>query len=74
MNKTPASRLARVAGCFMLFIPEQQETSTRIFEDGFAVLLATDRWVKLREAMFTGQPITVPASEKRFRLEHMEAP
>ena len=73
MNMTPASRFARVAGCFMLFIPEQQETSTRIFEDGFAMLLATDVWVKLREAMFTGQPITVPASEKQFRLEHTEA-
>jgi hypothetical protein len=74
MNMTPASRLARVAGCFMLFIPEQQETSTRVFEDGLAMLLATDVWMKLREAMLSGQPITIPASEKRFRLEHTVAP
>jgi hypothetical protein len=74
MNMTPASRFARVAGCFMLFVPEQPETSTRIFEDGFALLLATEVWIELREAMFSGQPSIVPASEKRFRLEHVQAP
>jgi hypothetical protein len=72
MNMTPVSKFARVAGCFMLFVPEQQETSARVFEDGFTMLLSTDVWMRLREAMFSGQPSTVPASDKRFRLEHTE--
>jgi hypothetical protein len=69
MNVAPGSRLARVAGCFILFVPGQQAATARVFEDGFAVLLPTDTWVEVREAMLAGQPMTVPTAEKQFRLE-----
>jgi hypothetical protein len=74
MNITPASKFARVAGCFVQFIPQQATPSARIYEDGFAVLLPTDTWVDLRTAMFSGQPMTVPTAGKRFRLEHLGTP
>jgi hypothetical protein len=71
MNVAPGSRLARVAGCFILFVPGQQAATARVFEDGFAVLLPTDTWVEVREAMLAGKPMTVPAADKQFRLEHV---
>jgi hypothetical protein len=37
------------------------------------VMLTTDVWTQIREAMVAGQPMTVPTkgTQKRFRLEHV---
>jgi hypothetical protein len=69
MNVTPQSAMARVAGCFLLVLPEQATLTTRQVEDGFSLLLPSDTWVKLREALAAGQPLTLPTPAKQFRLE-----
>ena len=69
MNTTPTSTRARIAGCFMLFIPEQQAAVTRIFEDGFALLVPTRTWQDIREAMVEGESREVSAAGMSWRME-----
>ena len=69
MNTTSTSPRARIAGCFMLFIPEQQAAAARIFEDGFALLVPTRTWESIREAMVKGEDMEVRASGMPWRME-----
>ena len=73
MNVPPNSDLSQKAGCFVAFIPEQAENSSRIFEDGFVVMVTTNIWMKIREAMVSGQPVVVPTegTPRQFRLEYV---
>ena len=73
MNTTPTSRRARIAGCFMLFIPAQQATSARVFEDGFALLLPTETWEDIRAAMVNGESRKVNTSGTSWRMEYVDA-
>jgi hypothetical protein len=73
MNTTPTSRRARIAGCFMLFIPAQQATSARVFEDGFALLAPTETWEKIRAAMVKGESMKVNTSDTSWRMEYVDA-
>jgi hypothetical protein len=72
MNITPTSRRARIAGCFMLFIPAQQAVSTRVFEDGFALLAPTETWEDIREAMVKGESRKVTAPGTSWRMEWVD--
>ena len=72
MNVTPTSTRARVAGCFMLFIPEQQAADSRVFEDGFALLVPTKTWEDIREAMVTGESMKVSTAGSSWRMESEE--
>jgi len=69
LNLTPTSTRARIAGCFMLFIPEQQAAAARIFEDGFALLVPTKTWQDIREAMVKGEDMEVRTSGTSWRME-----
>jgi len=73
VNVPPQSNLSRTAGCFVAFVPEQAENSSRIFEDGFAVLMTTEHWLQTREAMVSGEPVKIltKGKLKQFRLEHV---
>ena len=73
MNTTPTSRRARIAGCFMLFIPAQQATSARVFEDGFALLSPTETWEDIRAAMVKGESMKVNTSGTSWRMEYVDA-
>ena len=69
MNMTPASTRARIAGAFMLFIPGQQAATTRMFEDGFALLVPTKTWEDIREAMVKGGDMEVKTPGTSWRME-----
>jgi hypothetical protein len=73
MNITPTSRRARIAGCFMLFVPAQQAVSTRVFEDGFALLSPTETWEDIRAAMVKGESRKVTAPGTSWRMEYVDA-
>jgi hypothetical protein len=73
MNTTPTSRRARIAGCFMLFIPAQQAVSARVFEDGFALLAPTETWEDIRAAMVNGESMKVNTSGTSWRMEYVDA-
>jgi hypothetical protein len=70
VNITRASMRARVAGCFMLFIPEQHAVTTRIVEDGFALLVPSRIWEDIREAMVKGESMSVTTSGMSWRMEY----
>lgn len=72
VNITPASTRARIAGCFMLFIPEQQAVTARVFEDGFALLVPTKTWEDIREAMVNGESLEVTTSGTSWRVEYVD--
>jgi hypothetical protein len=73
MNTTPTSKRARIAGCFMLFIPAQQAVSARVFEDGFALLAPTETWEDIRAAMVNGESMKVNTSGTSWRMEYVDA-
>jgi hypothetical protein len=72
MNVPSNSDLSRKAGCFVAFIPEQAANSSRVFEDGFVVMVTTNTWMKIREAMVSGRSTVVPTkgTPRKFRLEY----
>jgi hypothetical protein len=53
----------RMAGCFVLFVPEQEADGGQIIEDGFAMMLTDASWTKLRSAMTTGADLVLPSTE-----------
>lgn len=55
----------RIAGSFLAFVPGQDEDVGRLLEDGFAMLLRDETWLRVREALESGQPISVPVSGER---------
>ncbi len=74
MNVPPGSKQSRLEACFLLFIPAQQVVSIKIFEDGFAIMLPTETWLQVREALLKGQSIQVPSPGWSFRLENHPLP
>lgn len=58
---SPAS-MTRMAGGFVMFVPEQQSDSGQLFEDGFAFMLTDATWSRLRRAMIKGGRASVPAA------------
>jgi len=58
----PGSKGSRVAGCFVLFIPEQTADGGQILEDGFAVTLTTPSWAAVRRALVESQTLSIPAT------------
>jgi hypothetical protein len=71
MNLPPGSQQSRVAGCFLLFVPGQQTVTVKIVEDGFAIMLPTADWIRVREALLNKQPMRVSSPAWSFRLEHL---
>lgn len=53
---------ARASGCFVLFVPEQDYDGGNPFEDGFAMMLTDASWARLREALLSGAPLTIPGA------------
>jgi hypothetical protein len=70
----PDSRGERLSGCFLLFVPGQDEDAGRVLEDGLMLLLTEGSWTKLKAALEVGTALTIPAtnSEMGFTLEWLE--
>jgi len=67
----PGGSGTRLCGCFILFVPDQVEDGAHHSEDGFAMLLTNATWANIRQAIATGEPVSIPAKDKgmSFRLE-----
>ncbi|MEO8700041.1 MAG: hypothetical protein ABI867_08350 [Kofleriaceae bacterium] len=71
----PNSRGARVSGCFIAFVPQQEADGADTFEDGFAARLTDASWLTLRDAILRGTAATIPgATGKTLVLEWFDAP
>jgi hypothetical protein len=58
----PNSDGSRLGGCFIAFVPQQASDKGQILEDGFIILLTDASWMAIREAIASGHPIFVPAT------------
>jgi hypothetical protein len=56
------SRGARVGGCFVLFVGQQQADEGRVFEDGFALMVRDASNAAIRRALTSGTPLDLPAT------------
>jgi hypothetical protein len=59
----PDTAGARIAGNFVLFLPGRPENKASILEDGFVVELSADAWIRVRQAMARGEPISVSGGD-----------
>ncbi|MBN2146633.1 MAG: hypothetical protein JW726_04555 [Anaerolineales bacterium] len=69
INLPAGSLRQRLAGCFILFVPEQQSTAIQVFEDGFAVMLPTADWLQIRRALLEGQPFRLPSAKWSLEIQ-----
>jgi len=61
------SQGAHIAGCFALFVPQQQADGGNPFEDGFAIMLSDASWARLRDALVAGHAVDVPAAAPEMK-------
>ena len=59
----PGSAARRLSTCLVMVVPEQSDDSMRAFEDGASLLLRNTSWERMRDALTTGQPLTLSMSE-----------
>lgn len=66
----PNSSGARLSGCFVIFVPEQQKTKILLKEDGVVVMLTDRAWSHLRSGLLEHKDITVSTPEGNlFRVQ-----
>ncbi len=65
---------ALMSGCFLLVIPEQEQNSLQVLEDGFLLSCETTVWEKLRNFMMTGKDgnVSMPPGEGKCFVEWYE--
>lgn len=59
----PGSKDLRKTGAFLMFVPEQKEAEIRMIEDGYAILLTTTDWQRIREAIDSGADVSIPPAK-----------
>jgi hypothetical protein len=52
----------RVAGCFLLMVPQQEADTVSVVEDGYALLLTTPLWEQLRAGLLAGEDFELSAA------------
>lgn len=62
------TKAERLSGCFAAFIPDQAADEYRMMEDGFAFLLTEQTWQRLRLALSTCAPASVPFDQRTLTL------
>ncbi len=66
---------ARVSGCFVMFVPQQERDYVNVFEDGFVSLLTDRSWAQIRHALATRAPVSIPdMGGKRLAIEWFGPP
>jgi hypothetical protein len=58
----PGSSGARLSGAFVLLVPEQPSDGGQVFEDGFGMFLSKRSAAALRDALSSGEPLSVQGS------------
>jgi Smad anchor for receptor activation-like, C-terminal len=69
----PGSDGSRLAGCFAMFVPGQDDNDARVFEDGFALMLTASAWDDVRQAL-TGATAgaSISTGNGEILIEHAE--
>jgi hypothetical protein len=62
------TKAERLSGCFAVFVPDQAADEYRMMEDGFAFLVAEQTWQRLRLALSTCAPASVPFDQRTLTL------
>jgi hypothetical protein len=69
----PDSETERIAGCFVMFLPDQPADGGLMLEDGYAMKLTTASWQALRDALMTGRDLDLPArADMALRLTWLD--
>ena len=58
----PGSTGRRTSGCFVAFVPQQDADAANVFEDGVVCMLTDASWARVRQALATGTPLTIPGT------------
>jgi Domain of unknown function (DUF3480) len=58
----PGSTGSRIAGCFVMIVPEQTADGGRVFEDGFGVMLTAPSSAAVRRGLLEGHDVSIPGS------------
>lgn len=72
----PGSAGAKIAGCFVAFLPGQPADGGLLLEDGYAMQLTAASWQAVRQALIGGADLTIPATDggKAFTLTWRDDP
>jgi len=65
----PGSTAERVAGNYLLLLGGQTSNEMKGIEDGFSFLLTSKDWLRIREALASGQAFTLPGNGSMPALE-----
>jgi hypothetical protein len=65
----PGGTGARMAGAFIMFVPQQAEDQSGYWEDGLTCSVTEAAWTRLRTALSTAAPFSVLLGEVRLELE-----
>jgi hypothetical protein len=65
----PNSRGARLAGCFLAFLPEQETDTVRIVEDGVVLMITNITWETLRRGISHGEPVRIIVNRDRVSID-----
>jgi hypothetical protein len=53
----------KLGGCFLAIIPEQPNNSSKIFEDGFTLMLTKANWIKFWESLINKTDLLIPVDD-----------
>jgi len=53
---------SKIAGCFLILLPNQPNNDFRLIEDGFVYNLQDDAWSAVKNALVTGENLTVTST------------
>ncbi len=53
---------SRTCGCFIAFVPQQENDGGRVWEDGFGMLLTDESWSRIRQGLENEAPVSIDGS------------
>lgn len=68
------SKGERVAGCFLVMVPQQEEDSIVPLEDGYTLLLTTPSWEHLKAGLLSGEDFEITASTFSLVVSFLPGP
>ncbi|MFN8372627.1 MAG: hypothetical protein U0694_07090 [Anaerolineae bacterium] len=60
---------ARMTGNFIVFVPQQTRDGGQMVEDGFGIFLTDASWTALRDALMSGNSLSIKGQEGLYDLE-----
>ncbi len=60
----PDTTQSRKTGNYIGFLGGQAENGVKLIEDGFMIILTEDSWNKVKKALFSEKPVSIPMEDK----------